>query len=133
MVIDTDHRDLGACLQVGEVPQVGFDQHPARLVECLQVGTREDRARETASGAVLLHFGHLRCPRLELAGREEDELTVLPLGEDTTVFETTAKTGGHDHPALPVETVEVRAKEHCFASPSVLMSLTPLLTGRVPL
>ena len=67
----------------------------------------------------------LRRPRLELAGREEDDLTVLALGEDTTVFETTAKTGGHDHPALPVETVEVLAKEHCCVSPSVLMSLTP--------
>jgi hypothetical protein len=96
----------------------------------LRVGAGEHGSGETSPGAILGHGPHLCRPCLELSGREECELTILSLGNDTTVFETTAKPGGHDHPALLVEAVEVLAEEHFWFSPSISVCSIPFSLGR---
>jgi hypothetical protein len=127
MVEHAHYGDLGGWFDSSEAAQVGFDEHPTGLVEGLEVGATENGPGETTSTPVLLAFedfvGHL----LEDVDRVDDELGVLTLGDDTTLFETATKGGGHHYPSFVIETMEVLAKEHFIFFRSVFTVLPPTL------
>ena len=119
-----DNGDLGARAQSGKLTKVGLDQDTTRLVQRLEVGTPEDSSGELSAASVLRlpdDFGGM-C--LEVGDCGNRELTVLAFGDDTPVFETTAKTGGHHNPSLVIQTVEVLTEEHFCPLPSVFICLT---------
>jgi hypothetical protein len=60
---------------------------------------------------------------LEFLRGVDEKLAVLTFGHDTPCLELVTKRGGHNHPSLFIQAVEVLAKEHFVISrPSVLSS-----------
>ena len=90
------------------------------------VGSTEHSSGEATPAAVLGHLHHFGGLCLKVVESEDDQLAVLTFGNDTTRFETTSESGGQDHPALPIETVEELSKEHFFSFPSVRTADPPV-------
>jgi hypothetical protein len=88
---------------------------------------------EATTGLVLGPLDHFGGLLLEIVCSPDDELSILSLGDDTAVLETTAKTGGQDHPSLAIEAVEVLAEEHFCSFPFSLTVRFPPCLGLRPI